>query len=165
MPDLIFAHPTGAVAHISGAVHASMANIEVNGSSGSLVGGNVNILITGLAVSQQVKVAYFSTLGDAMYIYPLGNEMSKAIITGMALPASTCISGGGTRNYSAAEKIINFYDKNKASSFSAVSNPVKLVIPPVTLSGFIESMTLEIGSAPAEFGFAKFTINMSIIPK
>jgi hypothetical protein len=165
MPDLIFAHPTGAVAHLSGALHASMANIEMSGAKGSLVGGDVNILITGLAVSQQVKVAYFSTLGDALYIYPLGNEMSKAVITGMALPASVCTSKGSARNYSAVEKIVNFYNDHKASSFSAVSTPVKIVIPPVTLNGFVESMTLEIGSAPAEFGFAKFTINMSVIPK
>jgi hypothetical protein len=35
---------------------------------------------------------------------------------------------------------------------------------PVVLEGFIEGMTLEIGSSPAEFGFAKFSITMSIIP-
>lgn len=162
MPDLFFKHPAGAVARVSGAAHGMLAGIEMSGGSGKLVNGNVDILITGIAVSQQVKVAYFSTLGDSMYIYPLGNEMSKAIVTGMAIPASQCMASG--RDYSAAQKIIDFYEKNKASSFKAVSTPVTLHIPPVALKGFIESMTLEVGSAPNEFGFAKFTINMSVIP-
>lgn len=171
MPDLIFQHPTGAVAFIAGAVHGQMASIDLSASGGTnvgpgsndLVGGSVDILISGVAVSQQVKVAYFSTLGDALYIYPLGNEMSKAVITGMALPASVCSSS--SRDYSAAQRVIDFYNANKASNFSAVSNAVTLNIPPISLRGFIEGMTLEIGNSPAEFGFAKFTITMSIIPK
>lgn len=164
MPDLIFGHPSGAVAHISGANHGKMSCIELEGSS-KLANGDIDILITGIAVSQQVKVAYFSTLGDAMYVYPLGNEMSKAVVSGMALPASICTSTG-TRDYGAAKKLIDFYDKNKASNFNAVARPIKLHIPPVPpLEGFIEGMSLEIGSGAADFGFAKFTINLSIIPK
>jgi hypothetical protein len=160
MPDL-FARSTGAVVHIDGATPGQMSNIELTGKA-ALVNNSVDILISSVAVSQQIKVAYFSTLGDSLYIYPLGNEMSKAIITGMALPASVCT--GGTRDYSAAQKVIDFYNNNKASNFSAVQTPVKLQIMPVVLEGFIEGMTLEIGSSPAEFGFAKFSITMSIIP-
>lgn len=161
MPDL-FPRSTGAVVRIEGATPGQMASIELTGNS-ALVGGDANVLISSIAVSQQTRIAYFSTLGKALYIYPLGNEMSKAIVSGLALPASVC--GGGTRDYTAAEKIINFYNNNKASNFQAVTSPVTLSLPPVTLKGFIEGMTLEIGSGAADFGFAKFSITMSIIPK
>jgi len=167
MPDL-FPRSTGAVVRIEGATPGQMASIELTGGSAlgppeSLVGGNANILISSIAVSQQTRIAYFSTLGQALYIYPLGNEMSKAIVSGLALPASVC--GGGARDYTAAEKIIDFYNRNKASNFSAAIAPVILSLPPVTLKGFIEGMTLEIGSGAADFGFARFSITMSIIPK
>lgn len=161
MPDL-FAHPSGAAVLISGSVQGRMSNLELRGTS-DLVGGSAEVLISGIALSQQAKVAYFSTLGDSLYIYPLGNEISKCVITGMALPTSACSSA--QRDYSAADKIIKFYNQNKASNFEAVANPIKLIIPPISLSGFIESMTLEIGSSAADFGFAKFSINMSIIPE
>lgn len=165
MPDLIFGHPSGAVVHLSGANHGKMQCIDIEGKGSKLAQGDIDILITSIGLSQQVKVAYFSTLGDAMYIYPLGNEMSKAVVSGMALPASIC-SANGTRDYSAAKKLIDFYDSNKASNFNAVSTPVKLHIPPIaSLEGFIEGMSLEIGSGAADFGFAKFTLNLSIIPK
>lgn len=162
MPDL-FAHPSGAVALIQSTTPGRMSNMDVRASS-DLVGGDADILITGIALSQQAKVAYFSTLGDSLYIYPLGNEISKCIVTGLALPASSC-NVGTARDYSSAQKVIDFYDANKASNFEAVANPITLSIPPISLSGFIESMSLEIGSSAAEFGFAKFTITMSIIPK
>ncbi len=161
MPDL-FPRSTGAVVRIESATPGQMASIELTGNS-ALVGGDANVLISSIAVSQQTRLAYFSTLGKALYIYPLGNEMSKAIVSGLALPASVC--GGGARDYTAAEKIINFYNNNKASNFQAVTSPVTLSLPPVTLKGFIEGMTLEIGSGAADFGFAKFSITMSIIPK
>lgn len=164
MPDL-FKHPSGAVALIESSTPGRMSNIEVRGSSSALVNGDADVLITGIGLSQQAKIAYFSTLGDSLYIYPLGNEISKCIITGMALPASICNSQPSNRDYSSAKKIIDFYNANKASNFEAVANPITLSIPPISLSGFIESMSLEIGSGSAEFGFAKFSINMSIIPK
>jgi hypothetical protein len=161
MPDL-FPRSKGAVVRIEGATPGQIASIELTGRS-TLVGGDANILISAIAVSQQTRIAYFSTLGQALYIYPLGNEMSRAIVSGLALPASVC--GDGNRDYTAAEKIINFYNNNKASNFSAVTNPITLSLPPVTLKGFIEGMTLEVSAGALDFGFAKFSITMSIIPK
>lgn len=158
MPD-IFARSNGGVVHISGG-GGQMANIELTGKS-ALVNNSADVLISSVAVSQSVRVAYFSTLGDSLYIYPLGNEMSKAIVTGLALPASTC---SGNRDYSAAQTIMDFYNSNKASNFSAIQTPVKIQITPVVLEGFVEGMTLEISNVPNEFGFAKFSITMSVIP-
>jgi hypothetical protein len=162
MPDL-FARPKGAVALIRGAGQGMISSIDVTAGGTSLLNDDVNILITSLALSQSVKMAYFPTIGDSLYIYPLGNDISKCQLAGMALPVSVCedSAGGG---YTAAEKILKLYEDNRASSFDRLSEPVKLVLPPVTLEGFIDGMTAQISSDPATFGFVKFTLTMSIIP-
>ena len=162
MPDL-FARPKGAVALIKGAGQGTISSLDITAKGQSLLNQDADILITSLALSQSVKMAYFPTIGDSLYIYPLGNDISKCQLAGMALPTSACENspGGG---YTAAEKILNFYEDNRASNFERLTEPVKLVLPPVTLEGFIDGMTAQISSDPATFGFVKFTLTMSIIP-
>lgn len=157
MPDL-FASGGGGVAYLSSTSPARLQSIALQGASAI---GDVDILVTGLALSQNVKIAFFSTLGESLYIYPLGNEISKCVITGLALPASSC---GSASNYTAAQKILTLYDTNKATNFANISHPLKVVMGPINLTGFIEGMTMEVSNDPKEFGFARFSIKLSIIP-
>lgn len=158
MPDLIL--KGRAVHRVEGAVQGRVSGIDIGTNFAS---NDADILITSIGLSQSVKIAYFSTLGDSLYIYPLGNEMSKCIITGMALPATEACAGA-IKEYSAVAKLLKFYEANRGSNFRNVSAPLTLVIPPTTLVGFIDGMTMEISSAANEFGFAKFSFTMAIIP-
>jgi len=157
----IYARSNGAVALIRGAGQGLLSNIDVEGAS-RLGGNDANVLITSVAVSQAVKMAYFPTIGDSLYVYPLGNDISRCQITRLALPVSACSGGGG--GYTSADKIMKFYEKNRASSFSRLAKPVKLVMPPVSLEGFIEGMDAQVSADSGTFGFVRFSLRMSIIP-
>lgn len=161
MPNL-FNNSQGSAYRITGgAVGRFTGRVDLEAGTTKLSAASAGIIVSGIGVSQQTKVAYFSTLGDSMYIYPLGNEMSKAIITGIALPAC-----GSKTDYSNAKSLIDFYNNNKASNFKAVATPLVLSLEAdIKLKGFLEGMTLEVSNAPNEFGFAKFTLTMSIIPE
>lgn len=183
MPD-IFGSRFGKVFKVKGSTPGRLSPIDFEPK---LAGDNVDILITSIGLSQSTKLAFFHTLSDSIYIYPLGNEISKCVIEGLAVnstdcPAATATAGatsatataGATREqagspdrgtYTAAKKIIDFYEKYRASNFRNIATPIKLSIPPINnLTGFIDGMTLQIGSGDRDFGYAKFSITMSIIP-
>lgn len=159
MPD-IFGSRFGKVFKVKGSAPGRLSPIDFNPK---LAGDNVDILITSIGLSQSTKLAFFHTLSDSIYIYPLGNEISKCVIEGLAVNSADCDSATG--EYTAAKKIIDFYEKYRASNFKNIASPVKLSIPPIdNLTGFIDGMTLQIGSGDRDFGYAKFSITMSIIP-
>jgi hypothetical protein len=159
MPD-IFGSRFGKVFKVKGSTAGRFSPIDFNPK---LAEDNIDILITSVGLSQSTKLALFHTLSDSIYIYPLGNEISKCIVEGLAVNSEDCNATKG--QYTAAKKIIDFYEKHRASNFKNIANPVKLSIPPIdNLTGFIDGMTLHIGSSDREFGYAKFSITMSIIP-
>jgi len=156
MPD-IFGSSFGKMFKVPNSTPAKLASIDLMPSK--LGGSNVDILITSVGLSQSAKLAFFHTLSDSIYIYPLGNEISKCVIEGIAV--NSC----DTNEYSAAKKIIDFYENNRASNFKNISTPITLTIPPINnLVGFIDGMTMQINASGNEFGFAKFSISMSVIP-
>lgn len=149
---------------VKGSSPALLSGVAVTGS-GSFGGtssnlSDIGILITGVALSYGVNIAYFTTLSESVYVYPLGNKIGKCVITGVALPE--CSAGG----YSNVDKIIKFYEANKASNFAKISNPIKIVIGTngANLTGYLESMELNIGSRPDNFGVAQFTLMLSVMP-
>jgi len=156
MPD-IFGSNFGKMFKVPNSTPAKFASIDL--LPDKLGSSNVDILITSVGLSQSAKLAFFHTLGDSIYIYPLGNEISKCVIEGIAV--NSC----DTNEYSAAKKIIDFYEKHRASNFRNIANPVTLTISPINnLVGFVDGMTMQINSSGNEFGFAKFSISMSVIP-
>ena len=162
MPDL-FVSKYGAV-KINTGISGSLAGIQVMGGSGELSGANsAGILITGMALTQGTRVSYFTTLSESIYIYPLGNKVSRCQITGLAFPS--CSDGqGGAEGFTNAQKIIDFYQAHKASNFDNISSPIVIVAPPITLSGFLEEMTLNVNGSKDLFGVAEFTMVFSVIP-
>jgi hypothetical protein len=167
MPDL-FPAPQGSYAIVQGA-QQGMVSVDLQNAGGtSLLGGEFPMLISSVAMSQSIKMAYFPTIGDSLYIYPLGNDVSKCQISGVALPSQACNftgpSRGDPRQYNSAETVLKFYEENRASSFKRLQDPVSVVMPPVTIKGFIDGMTLQISSDAATFGWAKFTLTLTVIP-
>lgn len=149
---------------VKGSSPALLSGITVTGD-GAFGGtssnlSDIGILITGVALSYGVNIAYFTTLSESVYVYPLGNKMGKCVITGAALPE--CSAGG----YSNVNKIVQFYEANKASNFKKITNPIKITIGTngANLAGYLENMELNIGSRPDNFGIAQFTLMLSVMP-
>lgn len=162
MPDL-FVSKYGAV-KVSTGVAGTLAGIDVIGSAGELSDVNTTgVLITGMALTQGTRVSYFTTLSESIYIYPLGNKVSRCQITGLAFPG--CSDGqGGAEGFTNAQRIIDFYQAHKASNFENISTPISIVAPPISLSGFLEEMTLNVNGSKDLFGVAEFTMVFSVIP-
>jgi len=160
MPDL-FVSKYGAV-KVSSGTSGTLVGLEVTGSSGEL--SQTGILITGMALTQGTRVSYFTTLSESIYIYPLGNKISRCQITGVAFPACSTDGNAGGSGFENAQKIIDFYEANKASKFENITNPIQIVAPPISLSGFLEEMTLNVNGYRNMFGAAEFTMVFSIIP-
>lgn len=159
MPDIFGNFGLGSMHIVKGAGGTGrLSNIIVPDFAGP---AEVNILITSLGLSQSVKMLYFNTLGDNIYIYPLGNDISKCIISGMAVPNTNCGSGN---KYDGADKLIKYYETHRASNFKNVQAPIKVTFDPISLTGFIDGMSMEISSDISSFGFVKFSITLAIIP-
>jgi hypothetical protein len=166
MPDL-FVSKFGAV-KVSTGVSASIAGIDVFAPNGNNLtdDNSANILITGMALTQGARVSYFTTLSESIYIYPLGNKISRCQITGLAFPdCSSTTEASSNSGYDGAKRIIDFYQANKASNFQNISSPIVITAPPISLSGFLEDMTLNINGSKDLFGVAEFTLVFSVIPE
>jgi hypothetical protein len=138
---------------------ALLSGITVSsGGTNTQTLGTAGILVTGVALSYGVNIAYFTTLSESVYVYPLGNKIGKCVITGAALP--TCSTDG----YSNVDKLVKFYNSNKASNFSNVTNPIQIVIGSTNITGYLENMEINISSRPDNFGIAQFTLMLSVMP-
>jgi hypothetical protein len=146
---MIIFRPTGStnVLTIKGSSPALLSGINIDPNLEGI--NNAGIIVTGVALSHGVNIAYFTTLSESVYIYPLGNKIGKCLITGMALP--TCNNSG-------------FYNDNKASNFTNITNPIKITIGKTNINGYLEAMELSIGSNPEDFGMAKFSFTLSVMP-
>jgi hypothetical protein len=155
---MIIFRPTGStnVLTIKGSSPALLSGINIDPNLEGI--NNAGIIVTGVALSHGVNIAYFTTLSESVYIYPLGNKIGKCLITGMAFP--TCNNSG----YSNVDKIVKFYNDNKASNFTNITNPIKITIGKTNINGYLEAMELSIGSNPEDFGMAKFSFTLSVMP-
>ena len=161
MPD-IFKSAAGKIVLVESATPARIIpNIDISTLAGSFAADDADILITSIAVSQQVRLAIFNTLNEDLFIYPLGNEASKCVIQGLAVSSDGCST---SEQYSGVDTIFFFYDTFKATGPNFTKLPVKLVIPPVTLEGYIDGMSLQLNSDANSLGFAKFSFNMTLLP-
>lgn len=122
----------------------------------------VGILITGIAMSQGARVAYFNTLSESIYVYPLGNKVGKCIVTGTVFPYC---SNGAADEYSNVKKLMDFYNSNKASTFANVAKPIKISIGGTVLAGFLEDIQVNITNEANMFGSAAFSLVLAIMPE
>lgn len=129
---------------------------KLNADSGSGIG----LLITGIAMSQGVRIAYFTTLSESIYVYPLGNKVGKCMITGIALPSCA----GSEDNYSNLAKLLDFYKDNKASNFQNILTPITVTIGKTPISGYLEDMQINITNESNMFGSASFNLTLSVFP-
>lgn len=142
-----------------GSSPALLSGIRVKGSSSDL--SDVGIIVTGVGLNNAVNVAYFTTLSESVYIYPLGNKIGKCVISGLALPR--CV--GSKDSYTNFEKLMKFYNKNKASNFKNITNPVTITIGNTNITGYLEDIQVSISSDGSKFGIAQFTMTLSIPPE
>lgn len=140
---------------VNGASPALLSGIEIPGLNGD---NAIGVVITGIALSQGVRVAYFTTLAESVYIYPLGNKIGKCMITGLALPS--CEGEG----YSNIEKLLTFYKERKASNFDNIQNPLTITIGSTTISGYLEDLQFNLTNQAEQFGTATFNLVLSVIP-
>jgi len=154
---------------------------------------SIGVIITGVSFSKGVKIAYFTTLSESIYIYPLGNKVGKCVVTGIAFPtcsvsssanktqadsqAQADASGENSQsrekkassddkdNYSNLKKLMDFYEKNKGSNFTNISKPIKVIIGETVLAGILEDMQVSITNENHQFGLATFNIMLSVIPE
>lgn len=149
---------------------SSSSALTVHGASPALLSGiaisglndgdsSIGLLITGIALSQGVRIAYFTTLAESVYIYPLGNKVGKCMITGLALP-----SCNGTNGYSNIDKLMEFYRQKKASNFANIETPITVTVGETTISGYLEDMQFNLTSQAEHFGSATFNLVLSVIP-
>jgi len=163
MATNLFVSSGGAAKYTTGAP-ALLVGIKVEGKNGHLVDPNgVGILITGIAMSQGARVAYFNTLSESIYVYPLGNKVGKCIVTGTVFPK--CGAAGAADEYSNVKKLMEFYNSNKASTFENVSKPIKISIGNTVLAGFLEDMQVNITNEANMFGSAAFSLVLAIMPE
>jgi len=153
MPNIFSSNKPAATFH--GVQPALLSGITLDGIS-----KNIGVLVTGIAISQGVRVAYFTTLSESIYIYPLGNKVGKCVVTGIALPG--CTAGD---NYSNLKKVMDFYDSNKGSNFSKISKPIKITVGDTVVAGILEDMQVNITNEMQQFGAATFSLMFSVLPE
>jgi hypothetical protein len=158
MPQ-IFSQTDNALIVKGRASPALLSGISVAGA-GSQELADIGVLITGIALSHGVKIAYFTTLAESVYIYPLGNKIGKCAITGLALPICK-----GPGKYSTIKYVLDFYNKHKASNFKNITSPITIVIGETKIQGYLEDMQLNIGSKPETFGVGEFNLLLSVMPE
>jgi hypothetical protein len=174
MPNIFRAYQNVAVVH--GSTPALLQKINVAGAPG--FGGastslqDIGLLVTGVAISQGVRISYFTTLSESIYVYPLGNKVGKCMVTGLALPGCSTASASDTAPTSAAldeytnlKKLMDFYERHKASNFRNIENPIKITIGSVVISGFLEDIQVNITNEAQIFGAATFNITLSVLPE
>lgn len=146
---------------MKGTSPALISGISVKGKQE--LSGNAGIIINSIALSYDVNIATFTTLSESIYLYPLGNKIGKALISGMAFP--TCSTTNAPKNaYTNVEAIMNFYNTHKASNFENVKNPITITIGSTSINGYLESMKLNITSQAKMFGFVAFDLGLSVLP-
>ena len=159
MATNLFVSSGGAAKYNTG-VPALLVGIKVEGKT-SLVDpdSEVGILITGIAMSQGARVAYFNTLSESIYVYPLGNKVGKCIVTG------TVFNVNCEDDYANVKRLMGFYNSNKASTFENVAKPIKISIGGTVLAGFLEDIQVNITNEPGMFGSASFSLVLAIMPE
>jgi len=141
---------------VQGSSPALLTGIKVPGLNDAGIG----LVLTGIALSQGVRIAYFTTLSESIYIYPLGNKVGKCMITGLALPSCD----GTADEYSNLNRLLQFYKQHKASNFANIQKPLTIAIGKTTITGYLEDIQINISSAAQTFGIANFNLTLSIIP-
>ena len=153
---------SGGASKYTTAAPALLVGIKVEGKASLVDPDVVGILITGIAMSQGARVAYFNTLSESIYVYPLGNKVGKCIVTGTVFPQC---SNGGANEYSNVKKLMDFYNSNKASTFENVAKPIKISIGSTVLAGFLEDIQVNITNEANMFGSASFSLVLAIMPE
>ena len=156
---ILFVSPAGAAAKVKLGTPAAMTSIAVPG-----LAVTAGIVITGISVAQSVRVAYFTTLSESIYIYPLGNKVGQCLLAGIAFPKVPC-SSGSVDNYTNFTALLEFFRTRKASNFANITNPVTISIGSTTLTGFLEDIQLSTTSQEEAFGSTKFTLRLSLLPQ
>jgi hypothetical protein len=143
-----------------GASSALLSGVQIQ-KSGSPQLSDIGIIVTGIGLTYGTNVAYFTTLSESVYIYPLGNKIGKCMISGLALPK--CSSGKD--NYTNFAKLLKFYHSNKASNFKNITTPITITIGSTNIVGYLEDMQITISSDGDRLGIAQFGMTLSVPPE
>lgn len=146
-----------------GASSAILSGIQIQ-KGGSSKLSDIGIVVTGVGLTYGANVAYFTTLSESVYIYPLGNKIGKCMISGLALPRCST-SGAAKDNYTNFAKLIKFYNASKASNFQNITSPITITIGSTNIIGYLEDMQINISSDADRLGIAQFGMTLSIPPE
>ena len=113
------------------------------------------LIVTKYNYSQRAKTQYRSVLSGDVFIYPLGNEMGTLQVSGI-VPYKFCEGAGDPQIGKGFQKLVEFYNKHRASSAKNIKEPVKILLPGLSdvINCYLESLAIS-GVDPKNllFGF------------
>jgi hypothetical protein len=130
----IFGSQPGSVFKAPGPIETGV--IEVEGLTDVYRGV---VIINSIGFSQNVRIQYKPTIGGAIYVYPLGDNMGRVMLSGMAF--ENLCSNGSPNGFA---KLMEFFKKKRASTEEGIDNPVSIRItgfgPKIT--GFLHAINV-----------------------
>lgn len=160
---LLFYNGSGKIAKLTGSVSGGF-QIKIDGLTTT-----ANVIITGVSLQQGVRISYFETMGASIYMYPLGNKISKIQIRGIGY--ANCATGAANAQTQAGSNktILEFYDKfklKKPNSNASGIVPVVITIGSSSFTGFLEDLATNYDSNNGlPFGMVQFVASLSVVPK
>lgn len=160
---LLFYNGSGKIAKLVGSTTGGF-QVSISGLTAS-----TNVIITGVVVQQGTRVSYFETLGAAIYMYPLGNRLTKIQLRGIGY--DNCVKGAPTNqtqtaSHQSIQDFYDFYKLRKPSSGKSGIVPVTIKLATTSFVAFLEELTTEYDSNNGlPFGMVRFTATLSAVPK
>lgn len=158
---MLFNNSVGKIAKMANAVPVSF-KLRVNGLAGGSA-KKTNVIISGMTLNKGVRVSYFETLGNGVFMYPLGDRPGKMSIRGIGYGNCQSSDGAGLAS------IIDFYEDYKLSRSGPGSSgvkPIQVSTPSKSFTAFLEEMTLDLeASKELPLDLVRFSLTLSVAPQ
>ena len=155
MSDIFNSKP-GVVFKAQGPIETGV--IEVDGLTDIYRGV---VVVTAVGFSQNVRIQYKPTIGGAIYVYPLGDNIGRVVLSGVAF--ENLCNNGSPNGFA---KIMEFFKKRRASTEDGINNPVSIRItgfgPKIT--GFLHSIGIRM-VAGERTSWWEWTLELGAVPQ
>jgi len=158
---IVFSHYPGRVVKIVGNARPCKINIF------SLHNDNITLekhsaIVTNVRISQSVNKQFLHTVGNHIYMYVFGDKIGTINIGGLAFATTcdNCNEKNITNDKSGIEKVIEWYNNNKASSREL---PITITIGRDTVfRGFLVDMSIELTNP--EMNITAWSMTIHTVP-
>jgi hypothetical protein len=136
------------------------SSILVMSGSGKLLTESDLVIITGLSLDMTANAQFTPTLGDRIYLYAYGDQMSNAIVSGVVF-STDC----GNSNTNGVLPLVRFFNDYKVSNANQTDGipVVKLQIGSnITIVGYLISCAIQYQDTLHRI--VNFTLTLKALP-